>query len=268
MSNWKDEVVGKIFFESTPVDNPILNVSRMGGNVLKLTAILQDADTPNRNKRVYPKSVIENALKNPYIDEKLKTNSLAGEMNHPEPGSNLQRQMTIDMRNISHFIRRVYWDPKNPKLLLGDIETSANTVGRDFRDMILENGMQCSFSMRGGGDTVTKGGLDYVKDPLRILTWDAVQFPSHKAAYMISKMSESSTLDVTMGMMTEYLSKNSENFNVICESIDCFSMDNYNLSLSEGKIIIAEKATGKMVGYSLLEQKLAKEYKDALKSLW
>jgi hypothetical protein len=266
MSNWKSEVVGKLFFESVGVDDAILSVSN-SGNILKMRTILQDADSPNRNGRVYPKSVIVNALKHPYIAEKLDTNSLAGEMNHPEPGSSLQRQMTIDMRNISHFIRKIYWDDKNPKLLIGDIETSANSVGRDFKDMILENNMQCSFSMRGGGDTITKGGLEYVKDPLRILTYDAVQYPSHKCAYMLSKLSEDKTLDVTMGMMAEYLSKNSENFSVICESINCFSMDAYNLSLSEGKIVIAEKKTGKEIGYSILEQKLAKEYKDMLKSI-
>ena len=264
----RDTVIGRIFTESAPVDASILDISRLSGNKVKMQVILQDADAPNRNGRVYPKKVLEEALKAPFITEKLATNSLGGEMNHPEAGSSLQRQMTIDLRNISHFIKRIYWDTKNPNLLLGDIETSANSIGKDFAAMIVDNQMICSFSMRGGGDVTRNKGYDYVKSPLKIITWDAVHFPSHQKAYMVSRLAESASHNVTLGMLNEYIAAQSDNFGLIHENVQCFTNENLNINISEGNKIEILDHRGKPLAFSILETKLANEYSDALANMY
>lgn len=48
-------------------------------DVTTINVTLQDADTLNRNKRIYPKSVLENALKAPYVQERLMTKTWYGE---------------------------------------------------------------------------------------------------------------------------------------------------------------------------------------------
>ena len=260
-----DRVIGKIFHEAVVSSNEILSMQNLGSNKLAMTVILQDVDTPNRNNRIYPKKVVESALNAPFILEKLATNSLAGEMNHPPDGSSLQRQMTIDMRNISHFIKKPYWNPRNSKQLLGDDETSGNSVGRDFAAMIRENNMICSFSMRGGGEVVRKNGNDIVKDPLKIITWDAVHFPSHKAAYMLNKLSEG--IDVTVGMLTKYIAEKSENLQILSEDVECFTKDNVVLAITENRVNITDVKTGRLLGYSMLEQNLVSDYYKTLASI-
>lgn len=259
-----DRVIGKIFYESAINASEIRNIQQTGSGRVLMTVVLQDVDTPNRNNRIYPKKVLENALNNPFILEKLATNSLAGEMNHPPDGSSLQRQMTVDLRNVSHFIKRHYWNPQNGKQLLGEVETSGNTVGRDLAAMIQENGMICSFSMRGGGDLVRKDGKDYVKDPLKIITWDNVHYPSHKAAYMQKKLSEG--VDVTVDMLSKYISEKSENFQIISEDVQCFTTDTIALAINENRIHLTDANTGKILAYSILEQNLASDYYNVLAS--
>lgn len=235
------------------------------GDVIRMECILQDADSPNRNGRVYPKKVLENALNAQFIKEKIATNSWLGEMNHPPAGSNLQRQMNVDMRNVSHVIKKYWWDSKNPKLLMGLIETASTAVGKDFAGLIRDNGMVCSFSMRGGGDVVKKGGYSYVKDPMQLVTYDAVHFPSHKLAYM-QKFTEDATIDVTVNMLNDYIASNSENFGIVMESLQCFS--GVSLDIKDDKVIIKESASQKVLAYSLLEKKLSQEYTSILNELY
>lgn len=263
--NVNDKLIGQIFFESAPVVNNVVDVKKASTNTVKLKVVLQDADVPNRNNRIYPKKVIEEALRAPYITEKLATKSLAGEMNHPPAGSGLQRQMNIDMKNVSHFIHEFYWDTKQPNLLMGIVETSANHTGRDFMSMIVDNQMVCSFSLRGGGAVTTKGGYDYVKSPLKIITYDAVHFPSHKTAYMIERLNENTVQDITLNDLNKYISENSNNFGIVLESMECFK-DNVNLSIENNKIIIADKKNN-VLGYSVMENKLENEYTNILSEL-
>lgn len=261
----KDAIVGRLFVESGPIENAMRNIEQIGPSKARLITVLQEANKPNRNGRVYERKVIEKALQSSFIKEKIATNSWAGELNHP-PNPTMQRQLSIDMSNISHFIKRYWWDAKDPNLLMGEVVTAGTTVGRDFAGMIIEDGMQCSFSMRGGGDVYRKGGMDYVKDPLKLIGYDAVHFPSHAKAYALAKLGEDMTVDVTGQMLAEYISQQSENFAVLSESLQCFTQDALSLEINDGKIMISEKASGKQLGFALMEAKLVGEYNDTIRS--
>ena len=259
-----NDVIGKIFFESAPVEKNVVNIQTLPNNVVRMECILQDADTPNRNGRVYPKKVLENALNSSFVKEKLSTNSWLGEMNHPPAGSTLQRQMMVDMSNVSHLIKKYWWDGK---LLMGMIETASTSVGKDFAGLIRDNQMICSFSMRGGGDVTKKNGYDHVKDPLQLITYDAVHFPSHKSAYMKRKINENTEIDVTVSMLTDYIAEQSDNHRTIMESLECFG-STVDLKLEENKLLIVEKDTKTILGYSVLEKKLKDEYHSTLNEMF
>ena len=261
----KNDIVGRLFIESAPIENAVRKIEVLGPSKARLTTVLQEANKPNRNGRVYEKKIIEKALQSAFVKEKIATNSWAGELNHPA-NPTMQRQLSIDMSNISHFVKRYWWDTKDPNLLMGEVVTASTNSGRDFGGMIVDDGMQCSFSMRGGGDVYRKGGMDYVKDPLRLIGYDAVHFPSHAKAYAVDKLAEDYTIDVTGQMLAEYISAHSENFAVLSESLQCFTQDALILKINEGKIFISEKETNKLVGFALMESKLVSEYNDAIRS--
>ena len=67
-----------------------------------------------------------------------------------------------------------------------------NELGDNFnRDLM--DGEKPSFSLRALGTLTRMGGKSYVKN-LRIITWDRVIYPSHKAAYTEKLVQESTSM--------------------------------------------------------------------------
>jgi hypothetical protein len=58
-------------------------IEKKSVDTITFIATLQEADAPNRNGRIYPKSVLEEGIRSPYIQERLRTKSLISECNHP-----------------------------------------------------------------------------------------------------------------------------------------------------------------------------------------
>jgi len=72
------KIKGYLITEGAVVtDNP--KIVANNANTVRILANLQDADTINRNRRLYGYSTLELALKAPYIQERLSTKSLYGE---------------------------------------------------------------------------------------------------------------------------------------------------------------------------------------------
>jgi hypothetical protein len=262
-----DKVVGYIFHESHVNESEIRSITHGRNGVVRMVTVLQEANLPNRNGRIYPKAVIDKALQAPFVKEKLATNSLLGEDGHPVTDS-VQRQVTIVQSNACCAIKRFYWDDQDPNILLGEVESAGTTVGKDWAGLIRENGMIPSFSMRGLGDVI-KGanGSVTVKDPLRIVTYDAVNFPSHKKAYMRS-LQEDATTAITMGNLARYAAANSKDLAQLNESVLCIAQDKLDFSLNEkGQLTVIDKTSGSARAVMLLEANLNREVNDALKGL-
>ena len=171
--------------------------------------------------------------------------------------------MLIDINNVSHVIKSLNWEGNT---LVGKVETAGTTVGRNFAGLILENGMQASFSMRGSGEyKVARDGTVDVTGPLDIRTWDAVQFPSHKVAYMRTVLNESATMqDIRVRDLARYIGEQSDKHGYVAEDVFFIGKDLLDYELSEGKVIIKNKATGKPLGWQQLNESLSNEYMDAL----
>lgn len=263
------QVVGYILNESNISEAELRSVERKKNGVVKMVAVLQEANLLNRNGRSYPKDVIARALETPYVVEKLKTCSFLGESNHPA-NADVQRQVSIDLNNVSHVIKKVYWDEKDPNLLLGEVETASTEIGKNFAGLISENGMQASFSMRGLGDVIKdpKGFLK-VKDPLRIVSYDSVSYPSHQKAYMRNIVNENAMIPIQAQQLAKYAADNSKNFQQLNEEILCIARDSLDFQLTEGgQLKVTDRRDGKQKAIMLLETSIKNEVRAAMRSLF
>lgn len=156
-------------------------VEKKNSDTITFIATLQEADAPNRNGRIYPKTVLEEGIRSPYIQERLRTKSLISECNHPQEQT-VQRQMTVDLRNAACIITELWWEGN---LLKARVETANTSVGRDMKGLI-EQGCQVAFSLRAQGKVAPdpSTGKVIVQSPIQICTWDWVLNPSHSKAYM------------------------------------------------------------------------------------
>lgn len=173
-------------------------IKQKNPHTIEFIAILQEANKKNRNGRIYPKEVLEQGINSPYLRERLATNTCYGEAGHPADTS-VQRQMTIDQRNIAFLIHELWWEGD---LLKGHCETADTAVGRDMMGLI-EQGSKVAFSLRAQGnvhrDPVTG---DQIVDPgIQICCWDWVVNPSHSVAY-IENICEETIKSFCHGAMT------------------------------------------------------------------
>jgi hypothetical protein len=158
-------------------------VSRKNKDTVEFIAVMQEADKPNRNGRIYYKSVLEQALNSPYVQERLRTKSFYVEAGHPSDPS-VQRQMTIDQRNIAAILKEFWWEGN---LLKARLETANTAIGRDMKGLI-EQGSRVAFSLRAQGNVHRDAQLNatIVESPIQIATYDWVVNPSHDKAFLES----------------------------------------------------------------------------------
>jgi len=142
--------------------------------------IIQTCDEPNRNKRVYPKSVLTQGMND--CRERMKTRAFMNELDHPIPSGNRQfdavRQTSVMLDNTSHIITNYQFDGKK---LVAEMETTLTDQGFKLNGL-LKDKIGLGFSMRGMGDVQFINGHNTVKGPLTIISYDAVSRPSHQAA--------------------------------------------------------------------------------------
>lgn len=261
------------FFNQPEIIKDIKPDSKNNGvNRVRIKTILQDADNLNRNKRIYPKSVLVNGLNSEYVKERLATKTWFGECGHPlKP--DLQRQVYLDQTNISHIVTEVWWEGN---ILKGIVEAANTARGKDF-DGLVRQGSKVAFSLRAIGPiTEKKGDAVIVKDPLTMLYYDWVVHPSHASAYMESIISESVNLggyrnstNINESVFTpfyeevDYVKMASKNFKVIKESLELESED-ITLSKDNKKVIIQEGSDKIVVK---LEDYITRELNSYMKNL-
>ena len=130
------------------------------------------AEQVNRNRRVYPKSVLEKAV-NKYVTEYVNKGRAVGELNHPEgPAINLDK--------VSHRITNLQWSGNDVygKALILDTPMGKIVKG------LLEGGCQLGVSSRGMGTVANKNGQTMVNDDFILATVDIVQDPSAPSAFV------------------------------------------------------------------------------------
>ena len=154
---------------------------------LVLYAVLQKYDTPNKNGRIYPQSLLKR--ENEKYQSLIKKGSALNELNHPSSS-------LIDLDRVSHSILETYWDDK---ILMGKIKLFTSPGWRkmgivstkgDQAAMLLMNGATLGISSRGVGSLKSVRGQNIVQDDFELVCFDLVSSPSTPGAYIFSDPSE------------------------------------------------------------------------------
>lgn len=138
-----------------------------GRKQLYVTGPYISVDTPNRNNRIYPKSMMEPIVES-FLRDKVRGGCAYGEFGHPNGPK-------INEDRISHRIVSLDWDNKN---VVGKALVQDEGPGKLLRN-IIETGGRVGMSTRGLGSVKpNSAGLQEVQSDFKLVTVDAVTDPS------------------------------------------------------------------------------------------
>lgn len=186
-----------IIFEAAPIwlskknENLVIIESHTTGfrkGKIVMRAMLQESDTINQNKRIYPKKICEEIVS---ALSKKTPNALLQEMDHPmEDGpSKLQRAGSIKLTEICSKIRKINMQDGK---VIAEVETLQTPNGLIMASLINDS-IDIGFSLRmlGKVKPYTKDpSIMEVCNPINPITYDVVHNPSHKNAKIMSIMTE------------------------------------------------------------------------------
>jgi len=137
-----------------------------------LEGVFMQAEKQNRNNRIYPRSVLREAVSR-FVAEQVSTGRAVGELNHPDGP-------TINLDKVSHRITELNWngdDVYGKALIL-------NTPMGQIVKGLLDGGVKLGVSSRGMGSVESRAGKTYVKPDYSLATVDIVQDPSAPSAFV------------------------------------------------------------------------------------
>ena len=195
----------QLLIEHIPFSIAKLTLTESKGGRMVLEGKLQAADTKNGNGRVYPKEVLMREVEK-YIKGPVASNNAMGELDHPDSS-------VINLSNVSHNIKKVWWDGNN---LMGNLELLNTPSGKIAMELV-SAGIPLGISSRGMGSVKQLGETVEVQDDFELLCWDLVSVPSTPEAYMhpvgkLSSMNESKQYKVAK----DYSKVNSLITEIIC----------------------------------------------------
>jgi hypothetical protein len=137
-----------------------------------IEGVFMQAEKENRNKRIYPRSVLENAC-DKYVKEQVKTGRAVGELNHPDGP-------TINLDKVSHRITELKWQGDD---VVGKALILDTPMGKIVKGLV-DGGCKLGVSSRGMGTVENRNAKTYVKDDYILSTVDIVQDPSAPSAFV------------------------------------------------------------------------------------
>ena len=152
--------------------NCLVEKKENGEKSFVIEGVFAQAEQRNRNGRIYPKKIMENAVSK-YVEEQVSKNRAVGELNHPDGP-------TVNLDKVSHLITDLHFEGNDVigKALI--LNTPMGTIVKG----LLEGGVNLGVSTRGMGSLEERGGAMYVKDDFILSTIDIVQDPSAPNAFV------------------------------------------------------------------------------------
>ena len=145
-------------------DNP-------GIKLVKFKGKFQEAEAVNKNKRMYPKTVLEASVNN--LQETIDSGGLIGECDHPTDS-------IIHFANCSHKVTKLWWEGNT---LMGEGVILDSPMGKLLKSLI-NCGVRIGISSRGvGNGKVNEDGILVIGESYKLITFDAVADPSTNAAF-------------------------------------------------------------------------------------
>ena len=162
----------KLITETVDHGLEMLTESKNGKKNHYIEGIFMTSEKENRNKRIYPRKVMESAV-NKYTEDQVKKGRAVGELNHPEGP-------TINLDKVSHKIESLKWEGIN---VIGKAKLLDTPMGSIAKQLI-DGGVQLGVSTRGMGSLNTREGKNYVGEDFTLAAVDIVQDPSAHDAYV------------------------------------------------------------------------------------
>ena len=143
------------------------------GKNMKIKGVFMQAETKNRNGRVYPLDVLHKEV-NRYNKELVETKRAFGELGHPDGP-------TVNLDRVSHMIEELVPEGKD---IIGKAKILDTPNGKIVQELI-NAGAKLGVSSRGMGTLEKKGQTNYVKDDFYLATaGDIVADPSAPKAFV------------------------------------------------------------------------------------
>ena len=140
---------------------------------MKIKGVFMQAETKNRNGRVYPLDVLQKEVAR-YNKELVETKRAFGELGHPEGP-------TVNLDRVSHMIEELVPEGKN---IIGKAKILDTPNGKIVKEL-LNAGAKLGVSSRGMGTLEKRGQTNYVKDDFFLATaGDIVADPSAPKAFV------------------------------------------------------------------------------------
>jgi hypothetical protein len=137
-----------------------------------IEGVFMQAETKNKNGRVYPKPILVKEAQR-YVTEYVNKNRALGELNHPTgPSVNLDR--------VSH---KVTWLYENNNDFYGKAKILDTPCGQIVKNLMNE-GVKLGVSTRGMGSLEKRGGINVVKEDFMLAAIDIVADPSAPNAFV------------------------------------------------------------------------------------
>ena len=150
----------------------IVEKKENGEKNYRIEGVFAQADTKNRNGRIYPREVMEQAVTK-YVDEQVSKDRAVGELNHPEGP-------TVNLDKVSHKITELKIEGSNVMGRASILNTPNGMIVKG----LLDGGVQLGVSTRGMGSLQNQNGAMIVKDDFILNTVDIVQDPSAPTAFV------------------------------------------------------------------------------------
>jgi len=135
-----------------------------------IQGIFLQAETENRNGRVYPIEVMKKAV-NEYVRDFIQKNRAVGELGHPQ-------STTVNFDRVSHNVVSLEFRGND---VWGRAKVLTEMPCGKILKTLIDEGIQVGVSSRGMGTVKPIGGKDVVQNDLAFNAIDAVHDPSARA---------------------------------------------------------------------------------------
>ena len=137
-----------------------------------IEGIFAQANTKNRNGRIYPTEVMESAVSK-YVGDQVSKGRAVGELNHPEGP-------TVNLDKVSHKIENLEMKGND---VVGRATILETPMGQIVKGL-LDGGVKLGVSTRGMGSLENRGTAMVVKPDFLLNAVDIVQDPSAPSAFV------------------------------------------------------------------------------------
>jgi hypothetical protein len=163
---------------------------KTGEKEYAIEGIFMQAETKNRNGRVYPIGVLSKEV-NRYNNDYVKKNRAFGELGHPD-------SPTINLDRVSHMITKLYPDGNN---IMGKAKILDTPNGKIVKSL-LDGGASLGVSTRGVGSLKPHNGYQLVQDDFHLATAaDIVADPSGPGCFVQGIMEDAEWIITAKGWM-------------------------------------------------------------------